>query len=163
MCKLAATGNIRNDHLRAAAIVREVQASSGGRAGRLQGQAGLSLHQVEKLTDPEIFIEVRFFGGRECASIILLQEIPDAIGGGIGKPYGQHGIRELLVQCRLTRSHNFAQDVGFGKMWEQTWSSALARSLGTRAFQVQRGGFGGKTRAIPGRSVRVPGAFPLHS
>jgi hypothetical protein len=62
----------------------------------LEGQAGLRLHRVEELADPHVLLQVRPLGRRDCAGVVLLEELADTVGCSVVEPDRQHGASELL-------------------------------------------------------------------
>ena len=82
-CKPAATGSIRSGRRLAAAPDRVMPVSLGSGTSVLKRQAGLRLHQVEKLTDSQIFLEVRLLSGRDRPCVVLLKKITNAVRCGV--------------------------------------------------------------------------------
>jgi hypothetical protein len=80
---------------------------------RLKRNAGFGLHQIKKLTDSQVFFQVRLFNGRDRTRIIYLQELADPLIGLVAEMHRQHRPRKFGVQVRAIGSDNVRENVRF--------------------------------------------------
>ena len=78
---------------------------------RRDGEPGLRLHQVNKLTDAEILLQIGFFGGRNRAGVLLLEKFAGTAGCIVIGP--DRASQHAAGTVRVLRSPRSKTEVSF--------------------------------------------------
>jgi hypothetical protein len=81
--------------------------------GMSERESGLGVENIDKLTDPQEFLQGEAFGGGDGSPIILLKKLADFLCRGAIKLEAENGPSGVRIHVPFPRCHDFFQNVRF--------------------------------------------------